>query len=619
MAEVVAAVVAIVAYVTAAYAAYGAIINLVIAIGATLYSSSQAKKQEAAAKKAAKRAAMEAQQRNAFRNFRQPLSARRLVIGRTRVAGPFIFAHNPNDGTEAHLIVALAAHEIDGIEAFFILSDQVAVILTPGANYGRTTGKYARNVKIYPYMGTASQNIGTRMATTLDIIEETDRFAGIAALYIVTFKFGIELEGAQPDFAARVRGLKAYNPISNVTAWTENPALIAYHYLVTPKHQGGMGYNPANIDLPSLAKAIAVCNQIVPLADGTTQKRYIIGGVIDADTEHREALDLIADCMAGHIRYSSGMWFIEAGAPKEMADINFHEEMVLGPYDIDMDRPSQAFPNAVRGNFFDAETSQPMSFPQWTLPEAAEQEITWLDIELPLVTNHVQAQRIARIRLGEARARSSLSIEVDLRGMLVRPGDVIPYTSPDLGIDHQLFLVDAWTLSRQDLGKGPVLTTRLDLVDYDPSIFDWNAATDEQELDRGTVNLVAIPGLNLVGLTYAEESAGYNSFRWEANYVFVWPEAITAPEQGTPLQVRATVSVSVTAKNLASKRKTMISTRSVTGEYTGGTGTLTLHFIGDNFDFGYANMLSRIVKDAYVQVIFEDGSFSPAIPATFVP
>jgi hypothetical protein len=626
MGEVVAAIVAAVVYIAGAVGGTTALIQLVVTVAATAYSYKKASDQKAAARKAAKRAAMETQQRNSFRNFRQPLAARRIVYGRCRVAGPFIFAHNPDDGTMAHLIVALAGHEIDAIEAYFILNDQITVFTVPGASYGLVSGKYTNNVIIWPFLGTDAQDIGAKMRTATDVrpgrgaadiglddlITEDDRFAGIAALYIVTHQFGADLEGAQPDFAARIRGKKLYDPRTDTTAWSENPALAAADYLTSI-----MKFPWDAIDLQALEDAADACDEILTTADSTTQKRYIISGIIDADTEHREALDLIADAMAGAIRYSSGKWIIEAGVPKETSPIAFHESHVLAPYDLEIERPARALPNAVRGNFFDEETSQPMSFPQFILPGADPGKLNWLDIELPLVKNHIQAQRIARIQLGLARARRSLSLEFDLRGMLVRPGDVVPFTAPDLGIHAEPFLIDGWTLSHQDKGKGAVLTTRLDLIDYDPSIYDWDAETDEQELQRGTVNLIPIPGQNPVnGLVCDELNAGVVNNVWLGDYVFSWDDDLHDPDAGTPASLRATIILTLgwrTSKNggwfdVSSSR---------TIPYTGGPGTNSVPLSAD-FGTGGVSFSSRIIKRAFVQIIYTNGTFSPPRDASFI-
>lgn len=616
MGEVIAAIVAVVA----ALGGAGTAIQLVLTVASVLYSTGKARDQKRAAAKAQKRARMQQEQRNSFRNFRQPLAARRIVYGRCRVAGPFIFAHNPNDGTTAHLVVALAAHEIDGFEKFHILQDEVPVVVTPGPAFGRVGGKYTRNVIIWPYTGAPGQDIGARMRTavdvrpgvtgrdlSLDIITADDRFAGIAALYVVTERFGADLEGAQPEFAATIRGKKLLDPRTGLTVWSENPALAAYDYLVNY-----MAFPPATIHLPTLIAAADTCDQLVPLAAGGTHRRYTISGVIIADDEHRENLDILADTMAGHIRYASGTWFIEAGAPRTpVAGIHFHASQLLAPYDLSLERPARALPNAVRGNFYDEETSQPTSFPQYITPGAPTSALDWLDLELPLVKDHVQAQRIARIRLHEARTRLALNLQLDLRGLLVRPGDVFLFTDPDLGLTAQPLLLEEFTLGYDDLGNGLVLTTSLDVTGYQPPPA-WNPATDEQTLQRGTVNLASITGTApAFPLTYTQATRRAGDF--DADYLFEWYSPLHAPADGMP----ASVTFSLTLRfEVYAGGRTITSTtvtRTITVPYT-TNGSIILPFRHPIS----GTLQTYTIRGAFAQLTYPSGTLSAPITPTYI-
>ena len=455
-------------------------------------------KQSRDQKKAAKRSQMEASNRNSYRNFRQPLTPRRIIYGRTRVAGPVVFAHN-HEQWWTHMVIAIAGHEIDAFESFHLLTDDLTVNTTPGDTYGTVSGKYYSTVMIFPYLGTSGQNIGTRMRAitdprnstdvSLDFITTSDRFAGIAALYVLTFQFGAAWEGQSPDFSATVRGRKVYDPRTGTTAWSANPALCAADYLVNY-----MDFPWSSIDADALAAAADVCDQTVSLKAGGTEKRYECHGVLTADTSHAENLSILAESMAGAIRYSSGLWIIEAGAPRASVR-SISESSVLGSYDLAIGRPDAALPNGVRGNFILPTEWQPASYPSYqdASAVAAEGSENWLDLDLPLTTSHTMAQRIARAALAQARASRSLSIELDLSGLLLRPGDVIAYTSPEIGLDGALFEVDGFAFQSATGADGSaILTTKLDLTEHNPDAYAWTAATDEQDLVTGTVEIDAI-------------------------------------------------------------------------------------------------------------------------------
>ncbi|RYG17818.1 hypothetical protein EON82_23395, partial [bacterium] len=479
-----------IAAIVAAIVEYAAVIEVVVAIASIAYSLKQANDQ----RKEALQDQFNSIQRNARRNFRQPLTPRRIVFGRTRIGGPLIFAHN-RTGFETHLLIALAGHELQEIESVWMFEELLSYSAIPGETFGRVAGKYGKTIILWTFKGTDAQDIGQQMRTAIDprdtqnlgddisiadVVETTDDFKGIAAIYAVTKAFTVSWEGQSPEFSAIVKGARIYDPRTLTTAWSRNVALQARHYLIN-----FIGVNAAHIDAETLIASANVCDEEVALKGGGTEKRYRGDGVFTSDQSHEEILRTLEQAMAGKIRYSSGIWFIEAGAPK-IADSetpHFFESDVLGSYEIQFDQPDRAFPNAVRGNFFDEQDWQPASFPQFedTAAVAAEGNVNWLDIDLPLTTSYAAAQRIARIALRRARFRRSLSISLDLRGLGVRPGSLVKFTALEVGLDATVFEVDGFTFLRD----GNAFVTRLDLIEYDPSIYDWDEETDEFDINRG--------------------------------------------------------------------------------------------------------------------------------------
>lgn len=488
------AIAAIVAFVVEYYA----VIQAVIAVASVAYSLNAANQQ----RKEALRNQFDTVQRNAFRNFRQPLTPRRILYGRARVGGPIIFAHT-RDKFEFHVLIGLCGHQVHQIESVWLLQEQLPYSQLAGETFGRVLGKYRNNIIIWTFLGTPTQDIGLQMRTAVDprdsptngdsialtgVVETTDKFHGIAAIYAVTKAFSVSFEGQSPEFSAIVRGKRLLDTRTNVTAYSANPALAAADYLVNY-----MGFSWDAIDLPTLNASANICDQLVPLKAGGTERRYEANGVFTGDQQHREVLATLARCMAGAIRYSSGLWYIQAGAPQTPGPDTLHitESMILGEYAIALDRPDRTLPNAVRGNYMDAIEWQPMSFPQYEDAAAIAEEggqTNWLELDLPLTTSHTMAQRIARIELRRARGRRTLAVDLDLRGLLVQPGDLVLFSSAELGMESVVFQVDSFAF----VSAREKLSTRLELVEYSASDFDWTPSTDEADLNRGTVTIDGI-------------------------------------------------------------------------------------------------------------------------------
>ncbi|MDB6078760.1 MAG: phage tail fiber protein [Akkermansiaceae bacterium] len=593
-------------------------INVALAVASVAYSLQQAKAATHAAN-------MESLQRNGFRNFRQPLTPRRIVMGRVRVAGPLIFIHNLPSRFLAHLIVALSGYPIQQVESVWLLQTVLPYISDPSSeHYGQVTNKYASTVAVWPFLGSTPNEIGDHLRSNLDprpgmflgddispdIISATDNFNGIAALHVCTFAFGTLWEGQSPDFAAIVKGLNTvYDPRSNTTGYTVNPALLTAWYL-----QEIMDFPASSIDQASLIKAANICDELVDLKSGSQERRYEVNGVISADSEHRDVITQLQDSMAGAVRYASGLWFIEAGAPKPVSGdtvLAYDESQLLAPYDVDFEAPDRSLPNAVRGNFVDRESWQAASYPSYedTAAAAAENGTNWLDLNLPLTTSHTMAQRIARIRLGQARARRRLSISLDLRGLLSRPGDVVTFNAAEIGMNTAVFEVSGFTFARTNTSKGPVLGTRLDLVDYNPGVFTWNEDTDELPLMRGSVNVDSIQAKYLNDPVYLEVLPGTTAPSFSRNYNFSWGN----PDSGTVMlkEVDIILTVRVKSNDGVGPESSQDVTR--TESITNGDETKTLN-VTATYPAGYS-FTSATVITATVQAKFDNNTTSPLTTA----
>ncbi|MCW1917069.1 phage tail protein [Luteolibacter sp. GHJ8] len=541
--------------------AIGFAVNLGIAAFSISSSLGAAKEQ----RQAAERARLDSIQRNAFRNFRQPLTPRRIVFGTCRVAGPLVFAHNRKlHGT--HLVVALAGHEVEAIDSVWLLEDELVYQKT-GPNLGAVAGKYGKAVLIQTFRGTATQEIGNAMiaaqdnrpgvpAASLDpgIIVASDQFRGIAAIYAICRAWSQLFESETPEFAAIVKGNnQIFDPRDDSTGYTANPALCTAWYLTAI-----MGFPWSTIDSEALIAAADHCDEEVELKAGGTEKRYECHGVITADMQHREVLSLLERSMAGRVRYASGKWFITAGAAPIAEPVDFTEASAQAGYKVLYDPPDRSLPNAVRGSYVDTKSWQPRAYPQRELPAAitAEGGPWWLDIDLPLTVSPSMAQRIAKIELLRARSRRRFSIELDLRGLAAQPGSIVTWSAPDIGMAAASFEVDAFGFTRRD-GKrgGKVLGTRLDLVEWGESIFAWNPATDEKEGTDGVANPGGITPLAPTDSCYLEanlEAAGADFY---AEYHISW----TDPEidEATLQHVRAVVTVTIKWDNAGSEDTTV--------------------------------------------------------------
>lgn len=578
-------------------------LSTIVRLGLAAFSIASSMSSAREQRKAAAAARMQDIQRNAFRNFRQALTPRRIVFGRCRVAGPLVFAHNrKKHGT--HFVVALAAHEVQEIESVWILEDELPFRRT-APNLGRVSGKYHKSVILRVFTGTTTQDIGQAMVDSVDvrplqpptsldplIIEASDRFKGIAAVHAVTRQWSEYFEGETPEFAAIVKGCKSiYHPRTSTTGYTANPSLCAAWYLTAI-----MGFAWDSLDAPALELAAEVCDEDVALKAGGTEKRYECHGVISADMQHREVLDLLARSMAGVIRYASGKWIIQAGAPTAGTPIDLTEDRALDGYKVLYDPPDRSLPNAVRGSCVDIDTWQPRAYPQRRLGTAiaAEGGPWWLDIDLPLTTSHSMAQRIAKIELLRARARKRFSIELDLRGLRAKPGSLVTWSAPEIGMNAELFEVDVFGFAARDGKAGKVLGTRLDLVEYSADFFAWNAATDEKEGASGDANPGGIGDIAPADGCFDEFTLAASGEEFSALYEIRWEDPVI--DEATLSFVRAKVTVTITWDNAGSPETT---THNATADIDPGEEESSLSITATQAGWTFVSRMIEVTLAAY--------------------
>lgn len=464
---------------------YGAVIYKAFQVAAVAYSAYSAYSAGQQAKRAARAARLEEQERNARRNYRQPVMARRCVYGRERLGGGFLYAHNPDDNTMVAVFM-LASHEIAEIEEVYMMDE----LLNYPAGGGAVTGTYANNIEVHPFLGEPGQDLsGLLNSLGAANITASDKFEGVAGFIIKTENLSKDFPDVDANFNAVFKGKnEIFDCRDGSTGYSTNPALIAYDWLVNH-----MGEDPDKINKDSIIASANFCDEQVPLKSGGTESRYTINGTILSNQEHREIMEDIAISMAGKIVYSGGQWHIVAG--RYMAPVEtFTPDDLTDDFEYTFCASERDIPAGVKGTIKSPlHDWQATSYP--TVTDGEREDITkidhnLLDLELPLTNSMSMAQRIAKITLRSAQKEESATLELKPTGLCVMPSDSayfqLPYYSGD-----KLFEITGWASAfvpnDEDTG-GMKFTTSVSLREYDADIYEWDAE-EEQEVDIAEVNL----------------------------------------------------------------------------------------------------------------------------------
>lgn len=181
-------------------------------------------------------------------------------------------------------------------------------------------GTSSPTARIRAWTGAPGQNVGAAIAAEYPgKISATDRFEGMAVAVVdIDYDPDIYVQG-RPTVTALLRGARVLDPRTGTTAWSENPALHAYHYA---RHANGWAVPAGEIrttDINAAANAcdVATAFTLRPVGGSPTVvnlPRYRSGCVIPLGSDPREAMDEIIEAMAGRWGWAGGEWRLRAGA-----------------------------------------------------------------------------------------------------------------------------------------------------------------------------------------------------------------------------------------------------------------------------------------------------------------
>jgi hypothetical protein len=377
--------------------------------------------------------------------IRSAATARQVVYGRAMVSGPLAFARSTGpDLRYLHLVVPLATHELDAIEAVWI--NDVAIPPEQMDSAGLVTGgTYAGRVRIKKYLGTQTE-------ADADLVAEVEgwtaahKLLGCAYLYVrleyTAEAFATGLSGIR----AVVRGKPVYDPRTEASAYSNNWALCVLDYL---RAEFGLACENDEIDWAAAIAAANVCDELVQLDAGATsfQPRYCLDGTFTLDERPIDVLARMQTAAAGELAYVQGMFRLYPGAFDTPAEILTVSD-AAGPLQIVTKPPLNELFNAVKGTFISpADTWQAREFPAVTdaAAEAQDGERIWQELELPFTIDGTAAQRLARIALRRAREPITVTMPMRYAGVRLCAWQMVGLTLPDMGWVAKPFRIVRWT------------------------------------------------------------------------------------------------------------------------------------------------------------------------------
>lgn len=412
----------------------------------------------------------------------QPVTTRKAVYGRARIGGPLVFWHTrQSDGAPRkdilHLVVAHAAHRVDGFEALY-LGDQEVVLDGAGAAVNPPwVVDGVPYVHAWHHDGSDDQAAdAVLMAEAGGRWSEDHRLRGIAYTHLrLRLDPGQSLfQGGIPNVSVVLRGRRVHDPRGDTTGWSDNAALCLLDLL---RADWGLRAPWEEIDIASWSAAANICDEAVATLDGS-EPRYSCGGVVDLGQRRIDTLAAMLSSCAGHLVWTGGQWRLLPGAWRP-AEIVLDERHLRAPVTVRPFRSVRALANTARGSFASpAHLWQPTDYPPVAVApyRAADGEEVPLHLDLPFTPSPTMAQRIGRIAIEQLRHQLGVDLPCNLAGLRVAAGDTVSLSLPRPSLSAVPMTVRSWRLAEDG---GVDLTLQRDAPDiyaHDPNLLEELAA-----------------------------------------------------------------------------------------------------------------------------------------------
>ena len=411
-------------------------------------------------------------------NVMDPAAPHEYVYGKIRKGGVRTYIESTGDTNKyLHMIIALAGHEVAGIDEIYINDE----IVTLDANGLVTDAKWNSKIRI-------KKHLGDQTTVDADLLAESNQITadfvgnGIAYLYVRleydqdTFANGI------PLFTATTRGRKVFDPRTSTTGYSANAALAVRDYLTAD-----FGLNDPAIDEASFAASANVSDETISLAGGGSEPRYEINGIITADMNPRQVMERMMTASNGTLFWGQGAFQLHVAyysAPIK----TFTLDDLRGAISLDTRASARDNFNRVTGTFIDAAAGYissdypPLESPTFLAEDYGVQNT--LDLQLPMTTSAAAAQRLAKLILFRAREQMTITAEFGMEAFGVQVGDIIAFTNPRYGWTAKEFEVAGWKF---ETGQEGAPTIAMTLRETSAAAFAWNA--EELEIIRNNTTL----------------------------------------------------------------------------------------------------------------------------------
>ena len=433
-------------------------------------------------------------------SVKQATPPQRIAFGETRIGGAFYFYKAlPPYIYVGHL------HSILPITKYvqpFVGETAIGPLNRDSDPYVPLEAPYDDHLEISVQTGTIDQPINPLLLS--DFPSDLDDDFRLPGMPNTVWKadYGADFDDFQalwgnvqiPDFQWVVQGAPIYDPrdptqrLPNdlrdvddlwdaISTWkyTNTAALIQGHWAMMPY---GLNAGLGRVRWDEVAKAADFDDEIIPLKDGTVQKRHTIDGVVTLNEQPLTILEGMIISNRGFVTIRAGQVLVRSSQPQDPI-FTLTDDHLVGAFTFRDASPKRELVNWGHTVFIAPDRQyQDAEGPSYKRDDLITKDGEVLDqtVRMPFVSTHQRAQRLLKAYVTEKRLGKQVTGAYDLRAIGCVIGSVVRVWSELFPSSNGIYTVEGWELAEDLSGVGLALT------EYNAAISrDWNAQTDEQD------------------------------------------------------------------------------------------------------------------------------------------
>lgn len=402
-----------------------------------------------------------------------------VIYGSRLVGGTRVFIGVSGEENEyLHMVLVLCEGRISAINTVYI------------NDVRSDNSRFNGLVSIRKYVGTPTQAADSILVNAFPEWTSACQLKGVAYL-AVRLKYDREAFSGLPTITADIDGKLVYDPRTDTTGFSANPALCVLDYLTNTIYGRGISY--ASIDIDTFKEEADFCDEELgevpdpvfpklftryPLAHtllvaskptAVPYIRYRCNGLLDTDNNtFNNTKNLLTSCR-GLLIESNGMYRLKIDKEDDPIDFEFNESNIVGSWTIIPGSKANTF-NRVTGTFFNKDASwQPDTaiIDSTTLRTLDNGLLLEAKLELPFTSDRGGAEQLLTIALNQSRQNLGVQFTATCAALECEVGDIVPITHSTPGWDGKLIRIMEMELQSND-------EVRITVVEYNPSAYTFD-------------------------------------------------------------------------------------------------------------------------------------------------